>query len=77
MIKRLVIPSAVILFIIDIKCFIFINLSIYIIIVLWPIDLGNLTIKLTDKLYYLLFNTASGFRTLYFAYFYDLAREQV
>ena len=67
--------SAMILFIIDIKCLIFINLSIYTIIALWPIDLSNLTIKLIDRLHYLLFDIRSGFRTLYFVYLYDLARE--
>ena len=77
MIKRLAIPSAIILFIIDIKYLIFINLSIYIIIVLWPIDLDNLIIKLINRLCHLLFNTGSSFRTLYFVCLYNLAREQV
>ena len=73
MIKRLIISLAVILFIIDIKYLIFINLSTYIIIILWPMDSGNLIIKLINRLYYLLFSIRSGFRTLYFIYLYDLA----
>ena len=38
-------------------------------------DLGNLIIKLIKRLYHLLFDIRSGFRTLYFVYLYDLARE--
>ena len=77
MTKRLAVPSAIILFIINIKCFIFVNLSTYTIIALWPMDLGNLIIKLINRSRHLLFSIRSGFRTPYFACLYDLAREQV
>ena len=70
-------PSTVILLIINIKYLIFVNWSTQTIIVLYFIDLDSLTIKLTKRLYYLLFSTSNGLRTLYFIYYLNFALEQV
>ena len=69
--------STVILLVINIKCLIFVNRSMQTIIVLYSIDLDSLIIKLTKRLYYLLFSINNSLRTLYFVYCFDFALEQV
>ena len=57
------------------KYLILINWSIYTIIILYFIDLGNPTTKLIERLYYLLSNISNNLNTLYFIYCLNFALE--